>query len=141
MSIAAVLAFRWDGKKSRMFFETTADTYNGEKLMKFITNLKQELRGRKCILIWDGLPAHKSKKMKLFLSSHKKWLSVEKLPGYAPDLNPVESIWSCIKGQELANLCAADLGEAAKALRRGMNRVDQHKDLAWSFLKHAGLFI
>lgn len=140
MSIAAALAFSWDGKRSRLFFQTKSDSYNTESLVGFLKDLKREFRGRKCTLIWDGLPAHKSRDMKTFLASQEKWLTVEFLPGYSPDLNPVEMLWGNVKGQELANLCADDLGVVAVALRRGMARVRAREELARAFLKHAGLF-
>jgi hypothetical protein len=35
----------------------------------------------------------------------------------------VESLWGNVKGEELANLCADDLGEVAEAVRNGMARV------------------
>jgi hypothetical protein len=140
MSVAAALAYRWDGKRSRLFFQTKADSYNADSLIAFLKNLRRELHGKKCILIWDGLPGHKSKKMKAYLSSQKKWLLVEMLPGYAPDLNPVESLWGNVKAEELANLCAEDLGEVAKAVEAGMARAGACQELADSFLDHAGLF-
>lgn len=139
MSIAAALAFSWDGKRSRLFFRTKPDSYNSESLIGFLKDLKREFRGRKCILVWDGLPAHKSREMKAYLATQKKWLSIEVLPGYSPSLNPVETLWGNVKGQELANLCADDLGEVADALRLGMTRVSARNELAYAFLRHAGL--
>jgi putative transposase len=77
-----------------------------------LRNLKKHLRGQKVILIWDGLPAHKSRKMKQYLEGQRSWLQVDTLPGYSSDLNPVEDLWSNIKSQELANRRVAGLGEA-----------------------------
>jgi hypothetical protein len=139
MSIAAALAFSWDGKRSRLFFQTKPDSYNTGSLIGFLKALKRELRGSNCILIWDGLPSHKSKVMKAYLATQRSWLRVEMLPGYSPHLNPVETLWGNVKGQELANLCADDLGEVADALRRGMERVGASRELARAFLEHAGL--
>ena len=59
---------------------------------------------------------------KEYLHAQRHWLTVERLPGYAPDLNPVETLWSNIKGQELANRCAEDLEELDVAVRAGMAR-------------------
>ena len=140
MSVSAALAYRWDGTRSRLFFQTTPDNYNTDKLIAFLKHVKRELRGQPCIVIWDGLPAHKSKHMNVYLAEQRDWLHVERLPGYAPDLNPVEAVWGNVKGQELANLCAKDLGESARALRRGMVRVRRRRELGFSFLHHAGLF-
>jgi len=44
--------------------------------------------------------------MKEYLLSQRGWLSMERLPGYAPDLNPIETMRRNIKGKELANRCA-----------------------------------
>jgi len=140
MSVAAALAFRWDGKHSRLFFQMKPDSYNTESLIDFLRDLRRDLRGKKCILIWDGLAAHQSKVMKTYLARQTSWLTVERLPGYAPDLNPVEPLWGNIKRLELANRCAVDLGESCRAVGRGMARVKRRKHLAFSFLKHAGLF-
>jgi hypothetical protein len=140
MSIAAALAYRWDGKRSRLFFQTKSDSYNEDSLIAFLKDLRREFRGKKCILIWDGLPGHKSKKMKAYLGSQRKRLIVEMLPGYSPDLNPVESLWGNLKEEELANLCADDLGEVAEAVGDGMARVGARNDYADSFLHHASLF-
>ena len=78
--------------------------------------------------------------MNEFLQEQRRWLTVERLPGYAPDLNPVETLWGNIKGQELANRCAENLAEAAKAVRGGMARVRRSGRLPFSFLHHASLF-
>jgi putative transposase len=140
MSASAALVYRWDGKRSRLFFQTKPGSYNTESLILFLKDLKRELRGKKCILIWDGLPAHKSKMMTAFLATQRDWLMVEVLPGYSPDLNPVEMLWGNVKGKELANRCAKELGEVADAFCEGIGRVRADPDLAFSFLDHAGLF-
>jgi len=81
MSISAALALSWDRKRSRLFFETKPNSYNTESLIDFLKALKREFRGKKCTLIWDGLPAHKSKIMKEYLTTQRHWLKVEVLPG------------------------------------------------------------
>ena len=139
LSVCAALGYRWDGRRCRLWFQTRPGSYNTESLMGFLKDLKKHLRGQKAILIWDGLPAHKSREMKAYLDSQQSWLCVERLPGYSPDLNPVESLWGNVKGQELANRCAAHLGESETALRSGMERVRQSDNLPFGFLHHAGL--
>ena len=64
---------------------------------------------------------------------------MERLPGYAPDLNPVETLWGNIQGQELAKRCAEDLAEVDTAVEEGMARVRKSRTLSFSFLEHAGL--
>ena len=139
LSISAALGFRWDGKKSQLFFQTRPDSYNAETLISFLEDLRRELRGRKVILIWDGLPAHKSKIMMAYLNSQRRWLEVVRLPGYAPDLNPVETLWSSLKGKDLSNLCRDRLSEIDAAVKKGLRRISRSRTLAFSFLKHTGL--
>lgn len=139
ISICAAIGYRWDGRRSRVFFQTLEGNYNSESLIASLRDLKRQLRGEKAILVWDGLPAHKSKAMQDYLFAQRSWLTVERLPGYAPDLNPVETMWGNIKGQELANRCAEDLPELDAAVRRRLQRVRRSRKLPLAFLKHAGL--
>ena len=39
-----------------------------------------------------------------WVTSQRDWLSIEPMPGYAPDLNPTEQVWGSVKSKELANL-------------------------------------
>jgi transposase len=141
LSVASVLAFRWDGRRSRCYSDTRPGSYNTETLIPLVQHLKQRFRGHPVILLWDGLPAHKSAAMATHLAQQHRWLTVERLPGYAPELNPVEGLWSNLKGQELANLCPDDLGVLDAAVTTGLVRVRRHRDLPLAFLRHAGLFL
>jgi putative transposase len=140
LSVCAALGYRWDGRRCRLWFQTRPGSYNTASLIAFLKDLKKHLGGHRAILVWDGLPAHKSREMQEYLATRKDWLEVERLPGYSPDLNPVEPVWGNVKGQELANRCAANLGEARTALRSGMARVRRSGSLPFSFLHHAGLY-
>lgn len=139
ISVAAALAYRWDGQRCRLYFQIRPGNYGAESLIAFLKELRRHFRGQRIILVWDGLPAHKSQIMQEYLQSQRHWLSEERLPGYAPDLNPVETLWGNIKGQELANRCSEDLGEAATAVCQGMARARQSQQLSFAFLHHAGL--
>ena len=48
-------------------------------------------------LVVDGLPAHKTKLVKDYIASTEGRLSLHFLPGYAPELNPDEMVWSHMK--------------------------------------------
>lgn len=139
LSVAGALAFRWDGRRSRFFFQTHPGSYTDRTLISFLRDLKRHFRRHAVILIWDGLPAHKSRAMRAYLARQRSWLTVERLPGYAPDLNPVELVWGNLKRRELANICADTIDELRVPLRRGCARVRHHPNLAFSFLQHTGL--
>src|SRR5437867_4429445 len=123
LSIAAALAFRWDGRRQRCYFQTRPGSYNDLALIAFLRALKRHFPGRHIILVWDGLGGHTSRVMRRYLGRARTWLTVERLPGYAPELNPVEQIWGNIKGRELANLCPADILALRGPLRAGFARI------------------
>ena len=77
--------------------------------------------------------------MKSFIKSQRHWLVVERLPAYAPDLNPVELVWGNLKGGELANLCPDTIGEAEVVVDEGLCRIGNETRLAFAFLRHCGL--
>lgn len=139
LSVAIAVAFRGDFQRSGLCFETQPGSYNDLTLIEFLTDLKREFRGRRVILLWDGLPSHKSRSMQAYLHAQRSWLTVERLPGSAPELNPAELVGGNVKGAELATLCADDLGEVERELRAGIQRVGRSATLAFAFLRPTGL--
>ena len=139
LSVAAVVAFRWDGRRSRLYFQTRPGTYTDMTLIAFLRALKWHFRGQRVILIWDGLGAHKSRHMMAYLARQRSWLTVERLPAYAPELNPVEPVWGNVKGCELANVCPTDILALRGPLHAGFGRIRRRPSLAFAFLHHAGL--
>ena len=65
----------------------------------------------------------------------------ERLPAYAPELNPTEQVWGNVKSTELANLCADSIGEVAAIAERGLDRISSDATLCSGFLRHAGLHL
>jgi transposase len=63
------------------------------------------------------------------------------MPAYAPELNPVEGLWSNLKSQELANRCEADVQTVALAAGLGASRVRSQRSLLFGFLGQTGLHI
>ncbi len=139
LSVAGALAFRWDARRTRFYFQTRPGSYTDVALIAFVRQLKRHFRGRRVLLLWDGLGAHKSRTMRAYVDRQRAWLTVEPLPGYAPELNPVEQVWGNVKGGELANLCATDLAALRHPAHRGFARVRRQPHLAFAFLRHAGL--
>ena len=137
--MAAVLAYAPDGTKAKVMFSARPGAYNDTGLITFIRQLRRQFNGDKVTLIWDGLPSHRSRRMQTFLDTQRSWLTVERLPAYAPDLNPVEGLWGNLKGGELANLCVDTISETEYHARRGVRRIRKEKDLAFAFLRHTGL--
>jgi transposase len=139
MSMAAALCYGSQGGGAALAFHRQVDAYDTDSLIGALGELRRFLGGQKVTLLWDGLPAHRSKAMRAWLGRQRRWLVVEPLPGYAPDLNPVEALWSNLKGVELANLAGDTLQDVITAAERGIQRIRRTHHLAYSYLRHSGL--
>jgi transposase len=139
LSIAGALVYEPDGSDAHLIFQSRAGAYNTDSLIEFLDAMHQHEKHRLVLLIWDGLPSHRSGRMAEWIASQHDWLRVERLPGYAPELNPIEQVWGNVKGQELANLCADTIGEVAVSAEDGLERINDDASLCFAFLHHAGL--
>ena len=90
--MAAAVGFAPDGSDAWLVFHMQPGSYNEDTIIEFLEDLHRHLGKDKVTLIWDGLPSHRSKVMKAWIASQRHWLVVERLPAYAPDLNPVEAL-------------------------------------------------
>lgn len=93
-------------------------TYEGGLTAElFVKLLKRMMRRRSkpIYLVVDGLPAHKTKLVKDYIGSTNGMLTVHFLPGYAPELNPDEHLWSHMKRT----------GVARSPLRKGQKLRDR----------------
>jgi transposase len=140
-SMAAALCYGVRGGGAQLAFHVRAGNYDTDSPIEVLGELRRFLGGEKATLLWDGLPAHRSTAMRAWVASQRHWLVVERLPAYAPNLNPVEGLWSCLKAVELANLTSPTLGEVIEQAHRGIQRVRDTPHLAYSFLRHTGLSV
>jgi hypothetical protein len=140
-SIAAALCFGSAGGGCRLAFHVQPGSYDTQRLIGVLQELRRFLGGQKATLVWDGLPAHRSKAMQAFVAGQRHWLVVERLPGYAPGLNPTEALWGHLKGRggELAYLAGDTLQEVIGAAQRGIERVGRTPHLPYAFLRRSGL--
>jgi len=139
VSLAGALAYRWDGKRVRTLFQTHPGSYDTSSLIAFLRQLRRHFRQQQVILIWDGLPSHRSREMQAFVASQSHWLEVVRLPGYAPEMNPVEALWAYLKNNEMANLVCRTIEEIEELAADAIQFVHRHPLLALSFLRRTGL--
>jgi hypothetical protein len=140
-SMAAAICYGVRGGGAQLAFHVTAGNYDTATLIEVLGELRRFLGGEKATLLWDGLPAHRSTLMRAWQNTQRPWLAVERLPAYAPELNPVEGLWASLKAVELANLTGPTLAEMIDQAHLGIQRVRQTPHLAYSFLRHAGLSV
>ncbi len=110
------------------------------EIVRFLKHLRRHIRGP-VIVLWDGLLAHRSRETLDYVRSQSAWLTVHRLPAYAPELNPVEGLWAWLKGTTNANFCPTGLTPIRQQLRRGSGRLRGHPDVLRGFLHKAHLSI
>ena len=98
LSLAGALAYEPDGSDAHLVFQLRPGAYNDQSLIEFLSEFNA-LKQRRVLLIWDGLPAHRSGRMHAWIADQRDWLTMEPLPGYAHDLNPVEQAWGSLKSK------------------------------------------
>src|SRR5262249_23095642 len=115
------------------------ESLNGLHSIEFLAHLLR-LAGERLLVIWDGSPIHRRERGTKFIARvGRKRLWVERLPAYAPDLNPVEWLWRRLKQVELRNLVCRDLEELHQEFYLAINRVRRKPALAQAFFRSAGL--
>jgi transposase len=140
-SMAAAICYGVRGGGAQLAFHITPGNYDTDTLIEVLGELRRFLGGEKATLLWDGLPSHRSNAMRAWIRTQRSWLVVERLPAYAPELNPVEGLWSSLKAVELANLTSPTLAEVIAQAQLGIERVRRTPHLAYSFLRGTGLSV
>jgi transposase len=92
------------------------------------------------LVMWDGLPGHRSAAVRDFVTASRGRLTLEFLAGYAPELNLVEHIWGDLKKSEIPNLCPHELWELSDAARAAPRRLRRRPTLVRAFWTQADLF-
>jgi DDE superfamily endonuclease len=138
-SMAAALGYWPDATRARLCFHLQQDAYDTDTLIGVLEQLAGFYAAHKVVLSWDGLSSHWSYRMRAHLVQQQHWLTVERLPAYAPELNPVEYLWANLKGAELANFTGDTVAEVADQAQHGIQRVCDSDSLVMGFLAHTGL--
>ena len=86
------------------YFRLFPGAIKSPQVVEFLEHLLRHLPG-KLLIIWDGLRSHHSHLVWDFVRQQRGRLWLEFLPAYAPELNPVEYLWSHWKQHELPNFC------------------------------------
>ena len=96
--------------------------------------------GGPIVVVWDNLNTHRTVGLRKYAADHK-WLTVFQLPSYAPDLNPVEGVWSLLRRSYTANVAFKDPEHLAQTVRHGLAVIQRHPHLIDGCLKETGLTI
>src|SRR5215213_7437676 len=83
----------------RLRFRLFVGSFNGPVFIEFLRRLLRDCAGRKVHLIVDGHPVHRAKLVSAWVGRHAERIELHFLPGYSPELNPVELLNHDVKGQ------------------------------------------
>ena len=121
--------------KGAFWFATYQGGLSGELFVKLLKQLMYR-RKKPLHLVVDGLPAHKKAVVKEYVADTKGRLTLHFLPGYAPDLNPDELVWSHAKRTGVARR-PLQKGEKLQArVREQLQKIGDNPQLVRSFFKH-----
>jgi hypothetical protein len=116
--------------------ETKAFTWN--EYRDLLIAAHRQLPGGVIVLVWDNLNVHLRPELRAFTTA-QPWLRVFQLPSYAPDLNPVEGIWSVLKRGALANLAVTSFAHLLQVIRHGLKKIQYQPGLIEGCLTGTGL--
>ena len=145
VSLAGLLAVKPGAENAPRFIHRCID-YHGRKnekkgfaeedYIRLLDAAHQQLGGP-IVLVWDNLNTHTSRAMGELIAA-RLWLTVYRLPAYAPELNPVEAVWSHLK-RSLANLAKRNLCQLAALIKTRLKRMQYRPALIDGFLAKTGL--
>ena len=115
------------------------EIFESAHVIVFLQHLLRYVAGN-MLIIWDGLPAHRSKLVSEYLGTLEGHIEIERLPAYAPELNPVEYIWAYLKHHALPNVCPKDLWQLGEGARRCLRRMRRRRPLIRSCWQQASLW-
>lgn len=121
-----------------IYFQIHEESVKSAQVIAFLQHLQRHIEGN-IMVIWDGLPAHRSKAVAEYLGSTKGRVWVERLPAYAPELNPIEYLWGNIKGNDLANFAPHELWELSNAAKQALLKTRRKPKILRAFWVQAEL--
>lgn len=116
----------------RFYFRLFPGAIKGPQVIEFLQALKQQIP-HPLLVIWDGLPAHRSRLVNDYIESQHGTIQIERLPAYAPELNPSEYIWGHLKYHELPNFCARNFAQLTDVARRRLRSMQRRPALVRAF--------
>ena len=136
LSVIAAISVSPQRHRLGLWFDLHRHNIRTDEVLTFLLALRRRLR--RLIVVLDRWSVHRAAVRRL-LERHPRSVSVEWLPAYAPDLNPVERVWAHTKYADLANYLPDDLDAVATAVTDSLEAKRTEQALLRSFFTHAGL--
>ena len=137
VSAIAALCVSPDRCEVRLYFQLLIDAnFTAAAVRGFLRQLAGHFRDP-LLLLWDRANIHRGLNTEVFLDVMEWWHFY--FPPYAPELNPVEYLWSYLKTNPLANLACPEVASLAAAGRRHARSLQHKLGLLRSFIRHSPL--
>lgn len=135
--LSAISAVTVSPVRGRMglHFQVLRENVKTDRVQRFLRQLRRHAP-RKMLVVMDRLNAHRSA-ARILMAKRPGWFDIEWLPAYAPELNPVEYIWSNTKYGKMANFVPVDVDHLEERVSSSLN--DITTDVIRGAFKHAGL--
>jgi len=134
VSVIAALTLSPRRGRRGLYFRTLPNgSFSGDDVAKFLQQLLRHLHG-KVIVIWDRWSGHRGPAVRDLLERHSR-LRLVQLPAYAPQLNPVEHLWSHLKWSQLNNYNPMNADDLNQAVGPALNQTRSDQALLLSFWK------
>jgi transposase len=108
-----------DGHKVKLMTRSYLRSLCGEQVVAFLKQLLRTVPGE-IVLVWDNHPIHKRQLVQDFIAQHPR-LHVYHFPVCAPELNPVEFVWTQVS-EYTANFAPHNMAELGKRISNGIAR-------------------
>jgi transposase len=113
------------------------DFVNSQRAADFLRYLLRMLPG-KLVVVWDGGPMHRGEPIRELLRRTKR-ITLERLPPYAPELNPVEFLWNHVKYGALPNFLPDDVFHLDAVVTKHIRRAKHNPTRLQGFCDASGL--
>jgi hypothetical protein len=138
VSVVAALSVSPRRQRLGLYFHADPRNYiTAETVVSFLRMVLRRLRGR-VIVVWDGGSSHKGPLIRDLLSRSPR-LHLERLPAYAPELNPVELLWSYLKHGKLSNFVPRNIWHLHHVVHEHLRALRDAHSLLKSFWKGSKL--
>jgi transposase len=111
--------------------------FRADLVVRFVDELRRRLR-EPLVILWDSIRIHAAGVIEDYVLRHPR-ITIEWLPPYAPELNPVDQVWSYVKYGRLANYCPRSLGELRGRVRAEFRRLGRRPRLLAALFRRTGL--
>lgn len=118
-------------------FDVQRENIRAEHVIDFLRRLRRKIR-RPLVVVWDRWSVHRAAAQRIAAAGCKR-IQWEWLPAYAPELNPVEAMWSHAKYADLVNYVPDDVDHLDVAVRDSLSDQSQNQQLKRSYFKTAQL--